>query len=81
MDLTRLACGLHSVSQGHIIGPHVELESLPPNNATEDGPGVYPYSHVDVLVAVLVKLLDGSDHVQPHLDTIAGMILARLRTS
>ena len=81
MDLTRLACGLHPVSQGHIIRPHVELEPLPPDNAAENGPCVNPDSHVDILVAVLVKLLDSSDHVQPHLDTIASMILARLRAS
>ena len=81
MNLPGFAGGLHPVGQGDIVGPHVKLEPLPPDNSTEDGPSVDPHAHVDILVAVFVKLFDGSYHVQSHLNTITGMILARLRTS
>ena len=69
------------VGQGDVIGPDVELEPLPPDYPAEDGAGVDPDPHVDLLVAVLVKLLDGLDHAQPHLNTVARVVLPGLRTS
>ena len=34
--------------------------------------------HVDVLVAVLVELLDGADHAEPHPHAVVGVVLPRL---
>ena len=81
VDLARFSRGLHPVGQRHIVGPHVELEPLSADDATEDGAGVDADPHVDILVALLVKLLDGPDHAQPHLDAVVGVVLSRLGTS
>ena len=69
------------VGQCHVVGPHVELEPLPADDAAEDGAGVDADPHVDVLVAVLVKLLDGSDHAQPHPHAVVGVVLPGLGTA
>lgn len=65
---------LHLVGQADVVGPHVELEPPLADDAAEDGAGVDAHAHVDRLVAVLVKVLDGGDHGQAHLNAVARVL-------
>ena len=75
----------HEWSQQNLVPDHRghpvfnELEPALADDAAEDGAGVDADAHVDRLVAVLVKVLDGGDHGQAHLHAVPRVVRLRLR--
>ena len=58
----------------------ISIVVLPPlpHDTAQDGAGVDADAHVDLLPRVLVKLLDGGDHGQAHLNAVERVVWFRL---
>ncbi len=50
------ALGLHGIGQCDVIGPHVKLPLVQANEAAENGAGVEPHPHVEVVARLLLDI-------------------------